>query len=219
MFQLKALQGKSAKDLRRLHEVFTHSTMSLTNLGHPQDGLALVYLVGSKLDPESRELWEREVVRLPRTSMGKAGMPDEDMLFQFVQQRARTLEHTPNLSKGFQGGVAKKNFVTTKNASGETTAPEVPALAASGRHVPRVTKKYPPRKPEPCGHCQGAHRIWACETFKGATEAVKRQTIAKAKLCYNCLGSGHGLSACTSTFKCKVCQARHHTLLHFGPKS
>ncbi len=165
MFQFKALHGKSAKDLRRLREVFTQNTMSLTNLGHPVDGLVLVYLMGTTLEPESRELWEREVVMLPRTRLGKAGMPDEDILFRFVQQRARTLEHTPNASKGSQGAVAKKNFVTTKNASGETTAPAAPVLAAVGRTVPPAPKKYPPRKPEPCGHCQGPHRILACETF------------------------------------------------------
>ena len=82
---------------------YCHSSgrdFSFQNLGHTVDGIVLVYLVGTKLDPESRELWEREVVVLPKDkSSGKSKMPTSDQLLRFVQYRAKTLEHTPELVK------------------------------------------------------------------------------------------------------------------------
>ena len=221
LLHFKPIHGRSAKDLRRLHEVFTQNCMSLLNLGHNVEGSFLVHILGSKLDTESKELWEREVVALPKhTTSGKARLPDSDRLLEFIAQRARTLERAPG---GFQKSTvpgAKKNSALAAAVSGGRTVPDAPRFVADQRKPPYVPRKdfQKPvpgfRKSEPCGHCQGEHRVWTCEAFKNASMEVKKQTIAKARLCFNCMSSGHAALACPSTFKCKVCQRKHHTLLH-----
>jgi len=43
----------------------------------------------------------------------------------------------------------------------------------------------------------------------------ERQTLAlKLSLCWNCVPPGHQKKQCTMDKVCKVCQAKHHTLLH-----
>ncbi len=192
IFHFKPLHSKSGKDLRRLHEVFTQNVLSLLNLGHTVDGIVLVYLMGTKLDPESRELWEREVVVLPKDkSSGKSKMPTSDQLLRFVQYRAKTLEHAPSWSnKGVAHGVAtKKNVVATAEAFGDYTGPGAFALAtdAKGGGVPPRRNRVPwsknPVSSAPCFHCgKTDHLIWACQGFKSATMDHKKHTLTKNKL-------------------------------------
>ena len=140
--------------------------MSLLNLGHNVEGAFLVQILGSKLDTESKELWEREVVALPKQSTsGKARLPDSDRLLEFIQQRARTLERAPGgFTKSTVPGV-KKNSALAAAMSGGRTVPEIPRYDAQLRKPPYVPKKdfQKPvpgfRKPVPCGHCQGDHRV------------------------------------------------------------
>ncbi|XP_068143648.1 uncharacterized protein [Drosophila tropicalis] len=43
----------------------------------------------------------------------------------------------------------------------------------------------------------------------------QRYTFAKEKhTCFNCLRTGHGVSACGSKSSCKYCKRRHHSMLH-----
>ncbi len=108
--RFKAFHATSAKDVRTLHDVVTLNQHGLANPSQTFDGIACVYLVTAKLDQETRELWEREVVSYGRCSTsGKATMPTGVQVMHFVSQRARTLEHSPvNAAKVLGGAVPKK---------------------------------------------------------------------------------------------------------------
>lgn len=42
----------------------------------------------------------------------------------------------------------------------------------------------------------------------------RRQMAREKNLCFNCLSKGHSGAACSSRFRCHICQSKHHTLLH-----
>ena len=221
----KALTGKSAKDLRRLHEVFTTGTQGLRNIGEPYEGVGLIITMAGKLDNESREEWEKEVTNLPLTESGRQTIPSVDQLFSFIDKRAKTLEH----AGGAKVGAGHEARAQKKSAhSAHTAVKDPPKQQQSADSNATITPRVKPgftrnqksfgEQKAPlvrcCVHCKGAHAIWTCVTFAALTHAEKKKVVSEAKLCFNCLSVGHSSQACKSTYKCKTCQRRHHTLLH-----
>jgi len=65
-----------------------------------------------------------------------------------------------------------------------------------------------------CNFCQGEHVIYYCKNFVALPVSQRLVEIRSRKLCVNCLRfSSHASSKCISG-QCKVCQAKHNTLLH-----
>jgi len=48
---------------------------------------------------------------------------------------------------------------------------------------------------------------------------ARRQVIIQEGACTNCLSTAHKVENCGSPTTCRVCQQRHHSLLHQGPTS
>jgi len=58
--------------------------------------------------------------------------------------------------------------------------------------------------------------IYYCKNFVALPISQRLAEIRNHKLCVNCLrSSSHASSKCTSS-QCKVCQAKHNTLLHIS---
>ncbi|XP_070155252.1 uncharacterized protein [Polyergus mexicanus] len=66
-----------------------------------------------------------------------------------------------------------------------------------------------------CPLCQELHALRACAKFKAYPVEQRRDCIRKRRACFNCLGSDHNASSCPSANRCRQCQSKHHTLLHF----
>jgi hypothetical protein len=58
-----------------------------------------------------------------------------------------------------------------------------------------------------------AAKRYRCETFKGRSAEERRDQVYRLQLCLNCLGK-HRVRNCRSTFACRTCAQKHHTLLH-----
>lgn len=58
------------------------------------------------------------------------------------------------------------------------------------------------------------HSLFSCYKFQGLTVQEKSNTVRFHKHCSNCLRNNHTEDICKSFFACKVCQQKHHTLLH-----
>ena len=65
-----------------------------------------------------------------------------------------------------------------------------------------------------CILCNQAHRLFSCNTFKGKTESERYEFVRKQRLCFNCLSPKHKSRDCKSKHTCKVCNKKHHSLLH-----
>ena len=79
-------------------------------MGYPFDNWLCILLIASKLDQESREMWEKLVVELPRDpTSGKITIRSYTLMMGFIDQRARTLEHSGLQKFGSTGhGGSKK---------------------------------------------------------------------------------------------------------------
>jgi len=94
---------------------------------------------------------------------------------------------------------SKSNPLNTKNTRSQSNAKQTACVAS-------VKAK--------CNYCQGDHSIYYCKEFLALPVLQRISEIRNRKICVNCLrSSSHASSKCTSG-SCKVCQAKHNTLLH-----
>lgn len=78
-------------------------------------------------------------------------------------------------------------------------------------HVSRPALK---RRYNDCRYCRKDHPLRKCHRFRGLSATKRLKVVRKFRYCTNCLAHSHQLRNCRSSEKCKVCFAKHHTLLH-----
>jgi len=73
---------------------------------------------------------------------------------------------------------------------------------------------------ESCKICHlGQHNLRARSRIQQMDPKARRQAIIQVGACTNCLSTTHKVENCGSPTTCRVCQQRHHSLLHQGPTS
>jgi len=71
-----------------------------------------------------------------------------------------------------------------------------------------------------CKICHlGQHNLRVCSRVQQMDTKARRQAIIQVGACTNCLSTAHKVENCGSPTTCRVCQQRHHSLLHQGPPS
>ncbi|XP_011883991.1 PREDICTED: uncharacterized protein LOC105571130 [Vollenhovia emeryi] len=70
-----------------------------------------------------------------------------------------------------------------------------------------------------CVLCKESHALYQCDQFLKKNQSQRREYIKRLNRCFNCLGTKHSASDCPSKFSCRVCQKRHHSLLHIDSGS
>ena len=75
----------------------------------------------------------------------------------------------------------------------------------------KITKK--------CKICLESHHIYACKSYLSKTSRGRFAVASKLKLCRNCLKFGHKAIDCRNENRCKKCNKKHHTTLHFTKTS
>lgn len=81
------------------------------------------------------------------------------------------------------------------------------------RSYPEKTKAFHAEKIA-CALCKEGHHIQACEAFLKLDVQNRGKKVKALNICINCLRPGHFAKNCSSG-SCKVCGAKHNTLLHF----
>ncbi|KYQ59009.1 hypothetical protein ALC60_01980 [Trachymyrmex zeteki] len=118
-------------------------------------------------------------------------LPTLKQLVDFIAHRSQVLEATARASTALARKAESKSQPSAKRAS---------SCAATVK----------PR----CHFCQGDHAIYYCKKFVALPVSQRAVEIRSRKLCANCLrSSSHASNKCTSG-QCKVCHAKHNTLLH-----
>lgn len=124
-----------------------------------------------------------------QSSLTGVELPTLKQFFDFITQRCQMLEVT-----------SKSNVATGKFVVSKSNAKRQSSCAAT------VKSK--------CIYCQGEHSIYYCKEFIALPVHRRITEVRNCKICTNCLrSSAHTSSKCTSG-NCKVCQAKHNTLLH-----
>ena len=66
-----------------------------------------------------------------------------------------------------------------------------------------------------CSACDAMdHWIWHCSKFTKEPVDKRYSIVNQKRLCYNCLGTGHGVKDCPSKARRRICAKTHHSLLH-----
>lgn len=88
-----------------------------------------------------------------------------------------------------------------------------------------VTRKKPPpkapsrsalyaKKTSECRMCHDDHSVFVCPQFSEMSVPDRRRWAETGGVCFNCLDPSHRVDQCGSTYTCKRCHQKHHTLLH-----
>ncbi|XP_024870018.1 uncharacterized protein LOC112453465 [Temnothorax curvispinosus] len=121
-------------------------------------------------------------------------VPSLKQFFDFITHRCQMLEATN-----------KSNAANSKATDAQSSSKR------QSSHVSTVKTK--------CIYCQGEHSIYYCKDFLALSIPRRISEVRSRHICFNCLRTTtHNASNCTSGC-CKVCRAKHNTLLHAPSKS
>ncbi|XP_078052012.1 uncharacterized protein LOC144478153 [Augochlora pura] len=178
--------------LGELLDVLNQHLRALRNLGESVSSWnsILISIILSKINSDTIWQWE---VTLPNKEM-----PSYTHLMEFLQKRANC------------SSAAITRIVST-GGNRHTSIATNPKPSTGG--TARTQTFFAAKSPQ-CSICHEAHAVRDCETFKLASPATRLETVEKTALCHNCLRPGHTTDSCRSLFSCRVCNQRHHTLIH-----
>ena len=158
-------------------------------------------------------------------TLGAKKVPPISKLLEFMEQRAdqpQYLDKTPSVvEKKFglkQKVVPKKGSVNVSVTQPIQVAPPTvepqagrPVSVGKGQQRP-IAGSFPIRYA--CPDCREAHYAFSCPKFKEKTVAQRKSFVIQHALCFNCLKPGHGVGECRNRTECRVCEGRHHVMLH-----
>lgn len=65
-----------------------------------------------------------------------------------------------------------------------------------------------------CVLCKEQHKLFKCPIFLGYDVDKRFKFIKDKRSCTNCLSTSHSTQDCSSSYTCRECDSKHHTLLH-----
>lgn len=184
----KSLRIDSADSLRKLLDTFNENLRALHLMKFPTESwdFILLNVLSDKLIPSLREKFEAE--------HRKIEIPRYEQLTDFLGEYCRVFTSLPSSSDKSGDGAAKnhnRNSRPTSSVSSFVTGTAV------------------------CPICEDSHVVAKCPSFLKLSEKDRYSKAKALKLCLNCLRLGHRVRSCPSTWHCRSCKAKHHTLLHF----
>ncbi|XP_076382761.1 uncharacterized protein LOC143260621 [Megalopta genalis] len=189
LLDLKSIQRESDITLREFLDEATNHRIALMSLGESVEtwDTMLVPLLSRKLGQVSMKEWERRII-------SQSEMPTFGQLSAFIEERSKYLS---NIAVSVQVAAPRVD----QRPRGTNNTPRYNYIAS---HVVNSAG---------CPACKANHAIYNCEKFKNSDLNTKTKIVQEARLCFNCLSSGHRVRACTRSH-CKQCGRKHHSLLH-----
>ena len=188
----------------------------LTCGSRPESGLDSQHVVGKVFARLPKSLQEKFITSV--SFQLENGHPITfSQLSQFMQKQSHVERSFLNqIVKSKDPNTTKFNFSKkscNKPAIHSTQSSIAPSPVVESALVKTNQFKEVDRKRKSCPMCVQAHPLWKCLKFQNATEKQKWNTVWKSGCCINCLGE-HLVRHCQSPQRCKMCQDKHHTLLH-----
>ncbi|XP_073814336.1 uncharacterized protein [Musca autumnalis] len=110
---------------------------------------------------------------------------------------------------------------TSANEAVSTPPVVVPSIKESASNPsskPSAVTEAPSSKYYTCKLCHGRHPLRFCETFLEFALEKRHRVVISHGYCTRCLAHSHLAKDCRSKSSCRICDGKHHTLLHDGPK-
>lgn len=195
ILDFKPLQGNN--NLDTFIDKFVTSVNALKNL--KLDNLTdfmLLYIALQKLDSSSVQAFEM--------SVDSNKIPSFDSLVEFIKSQHKILmRNSPNNSSTNE----KKGIRSSNNKNYNSASPKYQTYVNTAAST--CTYKCL------CNNITHPH-LFKCPTFSKLTPEERFKITKENNACVNCLSIRHRASSCNSKIHCRVCQSKHHTLLHFS---
>lgn len=180
--------------LRNLVDVFTDNVNALKNLGYDTNAwdFVLFRLLIRKVDQGTVKRFELQ--------FNSVNDPRYSDLTDFLSKQCTAFESVSNMHN------------SQKTATTIYKRPNNIRFSSSTLVANADSKNK-------CLFCRNDHLIYNCPTFLSKTPKDRYNIIKEKRYCTNCFGTKHNIRNCNSSSLCRMCQQRHHTLLHFGRSS
>lgn len=216
MQQLPLIQHPNANNLKRMHDVITESLNGLANMSAEISswGPIIVHYMSQKLDSVTFNEYVKDMQNsreLPNLQEFLSFLESKFIAYETMKNYQRDTSNTqkqlfnkPNYNPYF--GNRNNNF---KSFTKQNNYAKKASFHEGNREFTRAFHTSYGQ----CPLCEGSHVLMQCDKFINLDTAHRNKTVAKLKVCKNCLYS-HGDANCTSMKTCKECNSKHHTLLH-----
>ncbi|KAI5715931.1 hypothetical protein M8J77_024772 [Diaphorina citri] len=196
ILDFKHIRSESIEMYQKFIDEVGMSVLALKALKLPDLAEYILYALSvKKLDTELCRKFEAKV-------FDSQSMPQFTDLLAFVNEQVRILERMHGCSSQVKEPLKK----------GPHTIP--PPLSKNRSPYKAFTLVSSEEK-KACPACKSAtHLIFRCPSFVALDTAARVDFVKANNLCFNCLGSNHQVSTCSSKSGCKKCGYKHNTLLH-----
>ncbi|XP_055858724.1 uncharacterized protein LOC129921088 [Episyrphus balteatus] len=194
LIELPKVQKASSVSLRSLVDNISALISSLLSIGSHENicNAIIIHIAMSKVDTDTQSKWDEQ--------LDYKNLPDWKDCASILNKRCQYLEARD--SKQIRSEQCVKIFNKHSSTKPTIVNPHRPqtSLAANQRS---------------CILCRDLnHSITNCKKFLEFSVMDRFWKTKKLGLCLNCLGKGHSVSRCPSSYKCKTCKQAHHSLLH-----
>lgn len=190
--------SNSAQSFRSLLNAFSENLAALKVLNLDLWDFTLVNWLLQKLDTNTKRRYETEYCNLD--------LPTFQSLNDFLTKECKALE-----SMSLGGAITQSASVSTNKKPNDPSSYKKPHRT---QFSPNQVKTFITKTDFPsCMCCKRNHHLFQCEAFIAKDINERNLCVTTNRLCSNCLGK-HAHADCPSKSTCRVCQLRHHTLLH-----
>lgn len=155
--------------------------------------------------------FDLETIRAFEMTERNHKIPTLDSFISFIQDQCRIYRNTqPSSSSSFNNNNSKQRSNKSRNSNNSVPNPQS-YVACSELNNNNSHKCM-------CNNIVHDH-YFKCPAFNNLNPTARFKCVKENKACVNCLSIKHKTSDCSSKTKCRSCNQRHHTLLHFDKKS
>lgn len=148
----------------------------------------LLFIITQKLCKETHRAWETQI-------QAETNLPKFCEFITFLENRFRMLEILSD----------------RKVMPLSTTSKSIREIKSHATVSGQINSSNPT-----CALCTEHHYLRACPTFLQMNVTERRNAVKNNGFCFNCLVSGHMINECKNKMNCKICNKRHHSLLHIN---
>ncbi|XP_048485467.1 uncharacterized protein LOC125488580 isoform X1 [Plutella xylostella] len=181
----------TATALRSLNDNISKHLRILRSVKVPTNDwdLLIIFFLTSKLDRILQTKWEEK--------MNSRELPNLQDFKSFLRSQADLREAVSQTEPATRGlPAAREAMVTT-----------CPPSHTNSKVIPKHTYR------RQCPNCKETHYINQCPKLLALNAASRIRIVKRLGLCLNCLASNHIVPNCRAS-NCRICQGKHHTLLH-----
>lgn len=208
ILDIQSCVEKSNQSVRNLLNIYHENIKALEVMHFPtkQWSFLLLNILLRKIPTSIR-------MRFELTLHKPSDVPNVGLLIEFLERELTASEIVESGSRNNQNvGSQRKEYVapTFRRTVAANAASHTSTQGASGSQPFDNT-----RKNQSCVCCDAQHPLTKCNKFLNLSPSDRYASIKNKDVCFNCLGKGHNVSQCKSSFVCRSCEKRHHTLIHF----